>query len=347
MTAKLAPLFTLSAVALAAGGCGRPAHAALPETQAITVRLAPVTAGPLDRPIRATGVLVAKDERDLSFKVGGMVASVLVDTGARVRRGQVLATLDATEIQAAVTQAREALAKAQRDAARAQKLAAADSAPLAMAEDSRTALALAEASVTSAEFNLRHALLAAPDDGWVDQRLAEPGEVVGPGRPVLHVSGTGRGMVVRVSLADRDVVAVEAGAAVEVRLDVRPDVPLAGRVTEVGRAAAPGTGTWRVEVGVDAAAAGVPRLSGLTAKVTIPRRVDVAGTVPLAAVVDGDGDAGAVFVVEDGRVHRRPVRIAFLTGDRAALASGVEGVTAVVAEGAARVTDGALVRVSR
>lgn len=347
MIAKLVPLFTLSAVALAAAGCGRPAHAALPETQAVSVRLAPVTTGPLDRPIRATGVLVAKDERDLSFKVGGMIASVLVDAGARVRRGQVLATLDATEIQAAVTQARAALAKARRDAARAQTLAAADSAPLAAAEDSRTALAVAEAGVAAAEFNLRHAVLTAPDDGWVDLRLAEPGEVAGPGRPVLHVSGTGRGMVARVRLADRDVLAVEPGAAVEVRLDVRPDVPLAGRVTEVGRAAAPGTGTWQVEVGLDPAAAGVPPLSGLTAKVTIPRSVDVAGTVPLAAVVDGDGDSGAVYVVEDGRVRRRPVRIAFLAGDRAAIASGVEGVTAVVAEGAARVTDGALVHVTR
>jgi multidrug efflux pump subunit AcrA (membrane-fusion protein) len=134
---------------------------------------------------------------------------------------------------------------------------------------------------------------------------------------------------------------------VEVRLDVRPDVPLVGRVTEVGRSAARGTGTWQVEVALDPAGAGVPLLSGLTAKVTIPRRIEVAGSVPLEAVVDGDGDSGAVYVIEGGRAHRRPVRIAFLAGDRAALASGVEGVSSVVADGATRVSDGAAVRVSR
>lgn len=347
MNAKLTLLVALSAVGLGAPACSRPAHAALPETQGVIVRLAPVVPGPLDRPIRAAGVLVAKDERDLSFKVGGVIAQVLVDPGVRIRRGQILATLDATEVEAGVRQAREALAKAQRDATRAQRLAAADSAPIAAAEDSRTALAVAEAALASAEFNLRHTVLTAPDDGWVGYRLAEPGEVAGPGRPVLHVSGTARGMVARVGLSDRDMLAVEPGARVEVRLDVRPDVPLVGRVTEVGRSAARGTGTWQVEVALDPAGAGVPLLSGLTAKVTIPRRIEVAGSVPLEAVVDGDGDSGAVYVIEGGRAHRRPVRIAFLAGDRAALASGVEGVSSVVADGATRVSDGAAVRVSR
>jgi hypothetical protein len=86
-------------------------------------------------------------------------------------------------------------------------------------------------------------------------------------------------------------------------------------------------------------------LSGLTAKVEIARTVEAAGSVPLAAVVDGDGEAGAVFTVERGVARRVPVRIAFLLEDRAVLAAGLDGVGRVVADGAARLADGALVRV--
>src|SRR5262245_11963011 len=69
---------------------GPPAEATPP----IAVRLAPVAAGPVDRPIRGTGTVRFKSEADLSFKVGGVVSAVLVEEGAKVRKGQVLARLD-------------------------------------------------------------------------------------------------------------------------------------------------------------------------------------------------------------------------------------------------------------
>jgi RND family efflux transporter MFP subunit len=330
---------------LAPSACGRPARAASTDDDgAVLVRLAPVHHGAVERPIRAAGVVAAKSEWDLSFKVGGVLARVLVDEGGPVRRGQVLAELDTTELAAGAAQAREGLAKARRDAERAAALADAGAAPRAAAEDARTGAAVAEASLAGAEFNLRRARLVAPDDGWIDRRQAEPGEVVAPGRPVLHLSGRGRGFVVRAALPERDVLGLAPGAEATVRLDARPGEALPGRVTEVARSASRGTGTYDVEIAV--APTGAPLLAGLTAKVEIPRSVPAAGAVPLAAVVGGDGDAGAVFAIEGGRARRVPVRIAFLQGDRAVLAQGVEGVAAVVTDGAARLRDGAAVHVA-
>jgi hypothetical protein len=136
-----------------------------------------------------------------------------------------------------------------------------------------------------------------------------------------------------------------------VTLDARPDRPRAATVAEVSRAAGRGTGTYQVELSVDPAGLDAPLAatlpSGLTAKVEIARRVPAAGAVPLSAVVDGDGERGAVFRVEGGVARRVPVRIAFLRGDRAVLAGGVEGIAEVVAEGAARLSDGAAVQVVR
>jgi len=79
---------------------------------AVAVRLADVTRGPVARPVRGTGVLRLKSEVDLSFKVGGVVAAVLVEEGATVKKGQLLARLDPTEVDAALRQAKDGQAKA-------------------------------------------------------------------------------------------------------------------------------------------------------------------------------------------------------------------------------------------
>lgn len=340
------PLAALAAAALLATACGRPAHADPAREEAgVLVRLAPVAPGPVERPVRAAGLLAARSEWDLAFKVGGVLARVHVREGERVRAGQLLAELDPTELVAGVAQAREASTKARRDAARVEQLAASEVAPRVAADDARTGVAVADAALAAAEFNLRHARLVAPEDGWVDRRAAEPGEVVGPGRPVLHLSG-GRGHVVRADLAERDVLGLAPGAPAVVTLDARPGLELPGRVTEIAHAASRGTGTWQVEIAVDPARAGAPLLAGLTAKVRIPRSVPAAGAVPLAAVVGGDGASGAVFAVEGGRARRVPVEIAFLDGGRAVLSRGVESLAAVVTDGADRLRDGAPVRVA-
>ena len=73
-------------------------------------------------PITLTGTLGAQDEIRLAFKVGGVVARVAVEAGARVREGQVLAELSLTEIEAQVSAAREGRDKAQRDLTRARAL---------------------------------------------------------------------------------------------------------------------------------------------------------------------------------------------------------------------------------
>ncbi|MBK9518607.1 MAG: efflux RND transporter periplasmic adaptor subunit [Anaeromyxobacter sp.] len=337
----------LLAAALVLTACRPAALAATPAAppvELVPVRTAPVAHGPVEKPVRAAGTVATKDEWDLGFKVGGLLASVEVHQGQPVRKGQVLARLDPTEVAAGVRQAREGLDKARRDAARMAGLVAAETAPRTAAEDTRTAEAVAEAALAAAEFNLRHATLTAPDDGWVDRRLAEPGEVVAPGRPVIHLSGQGRGFVVRAALSDRDALGLVPGTPATVILDARPGERLPGTVAELSRSASRGTGTYQVEVRLAPAAAGAPLLAGLTAKVEIERRVPAAGAVPLAAVVDGDGAQGAVFAVEGGRARRVPVRIAFLQGDRAVLASGVEGLDRVVTDGAARLADGRAVR---
>jgi RND family efflux transporter MFP subunit len=334
----------LLAAALLGTGCGdSPAVPGPAPDPAVLVRSAPVAHGEVDRPLLAAGTVEPRDERGLGFNAGGVVARIAVREGDRVRRGQVLAELDATELAAGARQAREGLAKAERDRDRVGRLADADVAPRVAAEDAETAARVAAASAAAAEFNLRRAVLVAPDDGWVVRRLAEPGEVVAAGQAVLRVSGREGGFVVRAHLTDRDVLGLAPGQPVRVELDARPGEPLAAQVSEIARAASPGTGTYQVEFRIDPVQS-PDLLGGLTAKVEIPRKVAAPAAVPLSARVEADGAAGAVFSVTEGRARRVPVRIAFLQADRAVLSGPLPGVERVVTEGADRLVDGAAVR---
>jgi len=334
----------LAASLLLASACASSRAAPAPEEGApIPVRSEPVTRGRLPVPLRVAGTVHPKDERLLAFKVGGLVARIRVEEGDRVRRGQVLAELDATELSSGVRQAREGLAKAERDRDRARALAAQDVVARAVAEDAETATRIAQAGAEAAEFNLRRAVLTAPDDGWVEERMAEPGEVVAPGRPVLRVSGRGRGFVVRASLPDREVLGLRMGQPALVTVDATAGAPILGTISEIARSATRATGSYDVEVRLDPARSG-DLLGGLSAKVEIARQVEVPAAVPLGALVEADGARGAVFVVEGGRARRVPVRIAFLQDERAVLADALPGVSGVVTDGASNLADGAPVR---
>jgi multidrug efflux system membrane fusion protein len=314
------------------------------EAAAVAVRLSEVERGPVPRPVHAAGLLGDGSAVTLSFKVGGVVTRVLVREGERVRRGQLLAAIDPTELEAGLSQADRAVEKAERDLARLRLLHETQSAPLADLQNAETGLSVARASAQAAAFNARHAAVLAPEDGVVDRRMVEVGEVVGPGRPAFQISTSRQRARVRVALVDRDVLDVKLGDAASVVFDARPAQPFAAHVSEIAGTASPGTGTFAVELTLDEAPAGLP--AGLTAKVEIAR-VEAAASVPLSALVDGEGRSAAVFVLDGKHARRVPVALSFLAGDRAVLASGLEHAEAVIDQGAAQLADGALVQVVR
>jgi RND family efflux transporter MFP subunit len=313
----------------------------------VPVRLAAVERGPVARPIRGTGVLRLKSEIDLSFKVGGIVSAVGVEEGARVRRGQVLARLDPTEVGAALRQAKEGTEKAQRDLERVRKLTATGALAPVELQNAETAFAQAQSGSDAAAWSAQRSVVVAPDDGRIDKRMVEPGEVVAPGRPIFHMSGQSKGAVVRIGVSDRDVLRIHEGDHARIVLDARPGNPLEGSVTQVATVATPGAGTFDIEVKVREAPETV--LSGLTAKVEIAHTEEVGALLPAGALVFGVHDEASVFVAgEDGKAHKRPVKVAFIDGDRVALLPGeLTGTSTVVDAGAARLDEGTKVRVVR
>jgi RND family efflux transporter MFP subunit len=311
------------------------------------VRVALVSSNNTQETFSATGMVVSDNESKPGFKTGGIIRQMFVKEGDFVKAGQLIATLDMTEIEAQVQQAQEGLAKAQRDRDRAKNLLADSVATLELFQNATSAVEVATRTVQIAEFNKRFSEVRAPMSGKVLKVLQRAGEVVGPGMPVCFILGAGKAdWRIKVGLADRDWSRVRLGESSEVKFDAYPGQRFAAKITDLAAAANPGSGTFDAELTLTNAP---PRLAaGLVAVATFaPAQKQAAGFLPVEAIVETDGREAFVFVVEQGRARKQPVVISRFLGRQAELATPLPAGAEVVVAGAGFLTDGESVVVVR
>ena len=341
----LAGAVSVAFVVALLAACGK---APAPEVAKPTpVRVQRASNGPAVPPIDTNGVVVTKHEMRLSFKMGGVVRRIHVQEGDAVKAGQRLAEIELTEIGAQVEQARQLADKAARDLARGENLYADQVISLEQLQDLRTQAAMAGAQFKSAQFNLGYSVITAPRDGTILRKLAEERELVPAGTPVLVLGESDRGYVVRAALADREIVNIKLGDKGEIRMDAFPGQAMAGTVVEIASAADERSGMFPVEVHFDTPP---PRLvSGLVARLRLAPTNEAPPLtyIPMAALVEGDGDRASVFVLEAGKAQRRDVRVAFITADSIALESGIAAGESVITDGALYLETGEAVEVLR
>lgn len=324
------------------GGCGgASANNQQPTTnneldERIPVQTVTVQQKTIALPVHASGILTSSAEQRLAFKVGGVIRKIYVDQGDVVRPGQLLAVLDKTEIDAQVAQAQQALTKAERDLGRVEGLYKDSSATLELLQNATTARDVAKESARIAQFNQQYAEIRATRGGKIIKKLMNEGEITGPGTPAFVLFETGKDdWVVKINVSDRDWARLSLGMNAKVVMDAYPDAPFAGKVSDLAPAADPASGLYPVEIKV--APQGKRFAPGLFAQVDItPSQSRNYTTVPVEAIVEGDGKSAFVFALQpDGEsVKKTPVQIAFLEGNQAVVTSGLEGVAEVVTSGA-------------
>jgi RND family efflux transporter MFP subunit len=340
------PLLLVGSVLLLIG-CGQPKKE---ETQpevppGIPVRLVAVEEASRTEPIQVAGTVASTQEARLSFKVGGIIRSITVKEGQAVRKGQLLASLDLTEINAQVTQAMLASEKAERDFTRVKRMFEDTAATLEQLQNVTTGLEVAQQNVQIARFNKQYAQLVAPLDGMIARKLLNEGELAAPGNPVLFLtSSRPADWVVRVGVSDRDWARLGVNDPATVVLDAYPEEVFRGTVTELAQAADPATKLYEVEVRI--VPNGKRLASGLFAKVMLtPSQSRSYHVIPVEALVEGQGREGYVFVVKEGKAYKVPIKIGYLSDDKVLVTQGLDGVEEVVTAGNAYLKEGTAIRV--
>jgi len=348
-------------VLIVTGGC-RPDEAS-PDAPPRPVRYEQVFSASSEQGRTFSGVAQAGSQAQVAFRVRGVVESVSVQVGEPVRRGQILARLDATDYviqqrqaEAALAQANAQLRNAEATYERTQQLYANRGASQSDLDAARAQFTSAQAQVRSAEAQLRAAeqqvsytQLAAPIAGSVAEVAVEIGEQVSPGRPVVTISGTGQPEV-EVPVPEGLIGRVRAEAPARVRLSALGDAEYEATITEVGVAPTGGATTFPVTVRLTEAAAQVR--PGMAADVTLPMSARPSAseapatnrvTVPMQSVGE-DREGRFVFVLEQeggdrAIALRRRVQTGGFQGDAIEILEGVASGELVVTAGVSALTD--------
>ena len=315
----------------------------------LPVSIGPVIAAPGAGDIRATGRIRAVHEAKLAFKITGLVKAIHVDVGDRVAKGQVLAELDAKEINSQTIQARANVDKAKRDVDRARELVKTGVAPQQRLDDARTALDVAQGALDAVMFNQNLARIMAVEDGVVLARSGEVGEIIAAGAPILTLGDLSGNYLARAGLSDRDIARVALGDRALVTLDGVAGGPIAGRVTRLAAMSDPRTGTFDADITLDQRPAGLA--SGQVADIALtPSRRNAASdhvAVPVEAVLEGHGADAFVYVLDPKAMTatRRRIRIGAIKDNAITVLTGVSLGEQVITQGAAYLRDGDRVQV--
>lgn len=331
-----------------------------------TVKTTKAEAVDYNESVFAVGQLASAEELKLSFKTGGVIRSVNVAEGQRVRKGQILAELNLDEIKAQnqqaylgirqaeidINNAQLAVDKAQRDYDNMVGLYADSVATLNQVKDAKIQLDNALNQFNSAQngldfnkknanitnFNLSYSKIVAPTNGVILKKVASANELVGPGNPVVLFGTEDKAQVIRVNLTDKDIIHVKQGDQAEVTFDAYPSTIFAGEVLEVGSMADPYTGTYEVEIAVDRN--GKELLSGFIGKVNIvTSNASQLVRIPVDALISADKDKAKVFVINENKATLTSVVVHKMEGSHLLISGGVNHGDEIVISGAAYLSD--------
>ena len=288
------------------------------------------TRGPAIEAVYATGVVEPTVAMPIAPRAGGRITALLVDEGALVSRGQVLARIESLDLEHTVQEmtARERLARTQYE--RTRDLVAQHFVSPAELDRTRSELDAAQASLKRAQAMRDYNLLVAPADGRVLRRDGELGQFIAAGQTVFTLACCAP-LRVAAEVDEEDIARVGVGQSVTMHGDALPKAVFDGRVAEITPKGDPVARSYRVRIAF-ADPKGAENLglrSGMTmdAHIVVARRED-ALLVPNRAL---HGDV--VWIVNGAHLHKRSVQRGLAGSERTEILAGLSDRDTIVLSG--------------
>ena len=344
------------AVALIAGGSSKPAVKD-PRLQSPRVEIFEAEAARGSRRT-FTGIVEARVQSDLGFRVGGKILERSVDVGQRVRKGQLLMRLDPEDLSlsaaaqlANVEAARAKYTQAKADETRSAPLVKSGVISRREYDQDRAALDTAKAQLEAAEAQARvsknsseYTVLLADADGVIVRTLSEPGQVVAAGQTIVQLAHDGpREALINLPEGVRP----DLGATAWARL-YGQDQMYPASLRQLSDAADPASRTFEARYVLEGEAASAPLGSTVTVTlVTKKGSGNESVRVPVGAVYDRGSGPGVWIVDDKSEVKFRRVQIASIGQEEVVVAHGVDAGEQVVALGAHLLQEGQVVNLAK
>jgi RND family efflux transporter MFP subunit len=331
----LAATFAVAGLSACSGGIGKKDEA---NDEAIAVTLATVAVG-TQPVILASGNIEPVQTANISTRVMGRITKILVKTGDRVKKGQLLATVwdedikaKRAQVEAMVAEAEGARFTAEKDFDRFNNLYQQQSATAKELENvtlqynsAKARLVAAREMRSEVDANLSYSRLTAPFAGVVTQKVAETGSIASPGQPVVTIEND-EVLQVSASIAESDIVNIHLGdtAIIQIR---STDKRLVGKVAQLNPSSQFTGSQYIVKISIPQTAR-KDIYVGMFASLSIPVKDGLSAAndvilVPNSAIVNRDELTGIYTISAGNRALLRWVRLGKSYGDKVEVISGL------------------------
>jgi RND family efflux transporter MFP subunit len=287
------------------------------------------TRGDLAQTITLSAELKPFFEADIHAKVAGYLQSINFDIGDRVKKGDVIATLDIVELKDDIHRTKAAFEQASLDYHRLLDVIRAKPGLIAQAEvdKAHAEFDIAKANLDHAQTLFDYTTITAPFDGVVTQRFVDPGTMIQASvssstqsMPLVHLADTAT-LRLRFPVPEDSVPMVHVGTPCTVVVGATGQT-LDAKVTREADRVDSATRTMMTEVDIDNTDNRIVPGMYASATLTLRQQKNVLG-LPVQAV--SQDDQPTVLVVDDtGTIAERPVRIGLRTADRVEIVGGLK-----------------------
>jgi len=339
--------------------CGNEEKKAVKDTTpAIKITVRKVAINGDSQFLSVSGKIQASNSADLSTRMMGYVRKVHVNVGDKVRKGQLLVSINNTDLQAkkgqvnaGVTQAETAFNNAEKNYKRFKNLFASSSVTQKEMDDMTANYEIAKAGLESAnqmknEINAQFAYsnIKAPFNGVITSKNVEKGDMANPGMPLISLE-TPKVFEVIAMVPETEISKIKKGTSVNV-LVKSLDKILKGKVSEVSSSAKNTGGQYLVKINLDKT--DVPILSGMFSTVQFPLEEKVKSSlvlIPTEVIVKNGQLSGVYTVSESNTALLRWLRLGRVYGNNVAVLSGLNADESYIVSADGKLFNGAKISI--
>ena len=352
---QLAPVRTFAALALVSlflAGCSKKQEAQT-AVQPMTVKVKEMTVG-TDSHMMASGygysgTVEEESGASLSFTTGGTIMQLKVKVGDRVRKRQLIATVDPTQVRNSYEMAHATKMQAEDAYRRMKQLHDKGSLPEIKWVEAQSQLQQAISAENIAKKSLADRNLHAPFSGVISEKYAEVGQNAAPGMPVVKLVTT-KALNVKISVPESEMASIHVRQRARIQVQALGGKQYEGYVIEKGVIADPVSRSYSVKIRVEGTDNAL--LPGMVSQVSLgkisqtsPSQESVAPIVIPAHLVQlADDNSNFVWVDEGGKAVRRSIVCGEYSSNGVSIVSGLKSGDRVIVEGQKKVSNGTKVK---